>query len=62
MATDRFPELLVDEKNTLLSTSSRATSAVLHPRSRDAMSRVAKNEKGEFHAVEDVAVLRDLAS
>jgi len=55
MGYDRFPELLVDEKNTLPQRPPRAQrSAVLHPRSRDRDSRVAEEREGKFHAVEDV--------
>jgi len=63
MGYDRFPELLVDEKNTLLSDLLARNGRLFFTHDPEiAMSRVAKNEKGKFHAVEDVAVLRDLAS
>jgi len=63
MGYDRFPELLVDEKNTLLSDLLARNGRLFFTHDPEiAMSRVAKNAKGKFHAIDDVAVLRDLAS
>ena len=63
MGYDRFPELLVDEKNTLLSDLVARNGRLFFTHDPDiALSRVAKNEKGKFHAVDDIAVLKDLAS
>ncbi len=63
MGYDRFPELLVDEKNTLLSDLVARNGRLFFTHDPDiALSKVAKNDKGKFHAVDDVAVLRDLAS
>jgi len=63
MGYDRFPELLIDEKNTILSDLVSRNGRLFFTHDPDiAMSRVAKNEKGKFHAVDDIAVLRDVAS
>ena len=63
MGYDRFPELLVDEKNTLLTDLVARNGRLFFTHDPEiAMSRVAKNEKGKFHAVDDIAVLEDLAS
>ncbi len=63
MGYDRFPELLVDEKNTLLSDLVARNGRLFFTHDPEiALSRIAKNEKGKFHAVDDVAVLNDLAS
>ncbi len=63
MGYDRFPELLVDEKNTLLSDLVARNGRLFFTHDPEiALSRVAKNEKGKFHAVDDIAVLENLAS
>ena len=63
MGYDRFPELLVDEKNTLLSDLVARKGRLFFTHDPDiALSRVAKNDKGRFHAIDDVPVLNELAS
>jgi len=63
MGYDRFPELLVDEKNTLLSDLVARHGRLFFTHDPEiALSRVAKNDKGKFHTIDDVAVLSDLAS
>ena len=63
MGYDRFPELLIDEKARLLADLLARRGRLFFTHDPDiARSRVARDERGRFHAVEDRAVLRDLAA
>jgi len=63
MGYDRFPELLIEEKTTLLGDLLARNGRLFFTHDPViAMSRVARTDNGKFHAVEDVAVLRDVAS
>ena len=63
MGYDRFPELLIDEKARLLADLLARRGRLFFTHDPDiALSRVARDERGRFHAVEDRAVLRDLAA
>ncbi len=63
MGYDRFPELLIDEKTTLLNDLVQRNGRLFFTHDPDvALSRVEKNAKGKFTAVDDRLQLRSLAS
>ncbi|MDB4963740.1 MAG: beta-lactamase domain protein [Myxococcales bacterium] len=63
MGYDRFPELLVDEKNTVLGDLLGRGGRLFFTHDPEiALAKVAKNDKGRFHTVDEIAVLKDLAS
>jgi glyoxylase-like metal-dependent hydrolase (beta-lactamase superfamily II) len=63
MGYDRYPELLIDEKARLLTDLLARRGRLFFTHDPEiALSRVARDERGRFHAVEDRAELRDLAS
>jgi len=63
MGYDRYPELLIDEKARLLTDLLARRGRLFFTHDPDvALSRVARDERGRFHAAEDRAVVRDLAS
>ncbi|MBA3463292.1 MAG: MBL fold metallo-hydrolase [Deltaproteobacteria bacterium] len=63
MGYDRFPELLIDEKATLLSDLLSRNGRLFFTHDPVfAMGKVARDEKGKFTTVEDVSVVKDLAS
>ncbi len=63
MGYDRYPELLIDEKERLLTDllARRGRLFFTHDPTI-AMGRVARDAKGKFHTTDDLDTLRDLAS
>ena len=63
MGYDRYPELLIDEKAALLGNLEQRGGRLFFTHDPEvALSRVAKDEKGKFSAVDDQRVLRALAA
>ena len=63
MGYDRYPELLIDEKAALLGNLEQRGGRLFFTHDPEvALSRVAKDEKGKFSAVDDRRVLRALAA
>jgi glyoxylase-like metal-dependent hydrolase (beta-lactamase superfamily II) len=63
MGYDRYPELLIDEKATLLRDLLERKGRLFFTHDPDiAMGTVAKDERGRFHVVDEQATVRDLAS
>jgi glyoxylase-like metal-dependent hydrolase (beta-lactamase superfamily II) len=63
MGYDRFPELLIDEKATLLGDLEKRGGRLFFTHDPEvALSKVKKDEKGKFSAIDDVRELRELAS
>jgi glyoxylase-like metal-dependent hydrolase (beta-lactamase superfamily II) len=63
MGYDRYPELLIDEKATLLGKLLERRGRLFFTHDPNiAMGRVAKDEKGRFHVIDEQVVLRDTAS
>ncbi|HEY0190220.1 MAG TPA: MBL fold metallo-hydrolase [Kofleriaceae bacterium] len=63
MGYDRFPELLIDEKATLLGDLVDRHGRLFFTHDPVvAMGKVARDAKGKFHTVDDLQVLRSLAS
>jgi glyoxylase-like metal-dependent hydrolase (beta-lactamase superfamily II) len=62
MGYDRYPELLIDEKAALLGDLEKRGGRLFFTHDPDvALSKVSKDAKGKFSAVEDVRELRELA-
>jgi glyoxylase-like metal-dependent hydrolase (beta-lactamase superfamily II) len=63
MGYDRFPELVIDEKARLLTDLLARRGRLFFTHDPEvALSRVARDDRGRFHAVDDRAVVRDLAA
>ena len=63
MGYDRFPELLIDEKAAVLGDLlARGGRLFFTHDPQIAIAKVAKDAKGKFHTVDEVATLRDVAS
>jgi len=63
MGYDRYPELLIDEKASLLGDLIERDGRVFFTHDPNlAMGTVAKDDKGRFHVVDERATLRDLAN
>ena len=63
MGYDRYPELLIDEKATLLGNLLERRGRLFFTHDPNlAMGRVAKDEKGRFHVIDEQVVLRDTAN
>jgi glyoxylase-like metal-dependent hydrolase (beta-lactamase superfamily II) len=63
MGYDRYPELLIDEKAALLESLVQRGGRLFFTHDPEfALSKVAKDAKGKFSAVEDHRELRELAS
>ena len=63
MGYDRFPELLVDEKNTLLSDLlARGGRLFFTHDPKVAIGTLARDERGRFHTIDEQPAIRDLAS
>lgn len=63
MGYDRFPELLVDEKATLLGDLEKRGGRLFFTHDPEvALSKIKKDEKGKFSAVDDQRELRELAA
>jgi hypothetical protein len=63
MGYDRFPELLVDEKATLLGDLLARHGRLFFTHDPDiAMGTVARDAKGRFHVVDEQRTARELAS
>lgn len=63
MGYDRYPELLIDEKATLLGDlMARGGRLFFTHDPTIAIGKVAKDAKGKFHTIEDAAMIRELAS
>ncbi len=63
MGYDRFPELLIDEKATLLGALEQRGGRLFFTHDPEvALSKIAKDEKGKFSAVDDQRALHKLAS
>jgi glyoxylase-like metal-dependent hydrolase (beta-lactamase superfamily II) len=63
MGYDRYPELLIDEKNTLLADLLGRGGRLFFTHDPEiAIGKVARNDKGRYHTVDEIAVLKDLAS
>ena len=63
MGYDRFPELLIDEKATLLGDlASRGGRLFFTHDPEVALGKIARDDKGRFHAIDDQRVVRDLAA
>jgi glyoxylase-like metal-dependent hydrolase (beta-lactamase superfamily II) len=63
MGYDRFPELLIDEKAALLGDLEKRGGRLFFTHDPEvALSKVSKDAKGKFSAVEDVRELRELAN
>ena len=61
MGYDRYPELLIDEKAALLGDLEKRGGRLFFTHDPDvALSKVRKDEKGKFSAVDDQRVLRRL--
>ena len=60
MGYDRFPELLVDEKATLLTSLAERNGRIFFTHDPEcAMARITRDERGRFGSVNDKAVLHD---
>ena len=63
MGYDRYPELLVDEKAALLGDLVQRGGRLFFTHDPDiAMGRLARDEKGRYHTVDDMAELRAIAA
>ena len=63
MGYDRYPEMLIDEKATLLGDLIERSGRLFFTHDPNiAMGTVAKDDKGRFHVVDERAVLRDVAN
>jgi glyoxylase-like metal-dependent hydrolase (beta-lactamase superfamily II) len=63
MGYDRYPELLIDEKARLLTDLVARDGRLFFTHDPEiAISKVARDERGRFRAVDDVAAFRDLAA
>jgi hypothetical protein len=63
MGYDRYPELLIDEKATLLGDLLARKGRLFFTHDPNiAMGTVAKDDKGRFHVVDERATLRDLGN
>jgi len=63
MGYDRYPELLIDEKATLLADLLARGGRLFFTHDPEiAIGKVARDDKGRFHAIETHAAVRDLAS
>ena len=63
MGYDRFPELLIDEKKTLLDDLAMRGGRLFFTHDPDvAIGKLARDAKGRFHTIEEQATIRDLAS
>jgi glyoxylase-like metal-dependent hydrolase (beta-lactamase superfamily II) len=63
MGYDRYPELLIDEKATLLTDLVQRNGRIVFTHDPEiALSRIARDDRGRFHAIDDLPILRDLAA
>ena len=63
MGYDRYPELLIDEKAALLGDLLARGGRLFFTHDPEiAIAKVARDAKGKFHTVDEVAALRDVAS
>jgi len=63
MGYDRYPELLIDEKATLLTDLVQRNGRMVFTHDPEiALSRIARDDRGRFHAIDDLPILRDLAA
>jgi glyoxylase-like metal-dependent hydrolase (beta-lactamase superfamily II) len=63
MGYDRYPELLIDEKAALLGDLEKRGGRLFFTHDPDiALGRIAKDEKGRFHTVDELRELRDFAN
>jgi hypothetical protein len=63
MGYDRFPELLIEEKQQLLSDLLERRGRLFFTHDPEiAIGRVARDDKGRFHVVDEIAAPRDLES
>jgi glyoxylase-like metal-dependent hydrolase (beta-lactamase superfamily II) len=63
MGYDRYPELLIDEKTTILGDLVSRHGRLVFTHDPDvALSRIARDDRGRFHAIDDIPVLRDVAA
>jgi glyoxylase-like metal-dependent hydrolase (beta-lactamase superfamily II) len=63
MGYDRYPELLIDEKMTIMGDLVSRHGRLVFPHDPEiAMSRIARDDRGRFHAIDDIPVLRDVAA
>ena len=63
MGYDRFPELLIDEKEALLGDLIERNGRLFFTHDPEvAMARIARDERGRFTVADPVAVVRDLES
>jgi glyoxylase-like metal-dependent hydrolase (beta-lactamase superfamily II) len=63
MGYDRFPELLIDEKASLISDLAARGGRIFFTHDPEiAMGKLARDDRGRYHTVDDQRVLRDLAA
>ncbi len=63
MGYDRYPELLIDEKKTLLDDLAMRGGRLFFTHDPEvAIGKLARDAKGRFHTIEEQATIRDLAS